>query len=321
MGRLIDITWPELGVTVVAELADEQNPEMCEEFWQDLPFTVMQEHPVVSGESLYAWTPTISTAPVRFRERLIDCPLGRLRYSQATGNKFSVQYGKSTETLSQPVLGMVLPEHHEKLRRVGREVWNNVFFVKDRITVEVKPHNPAEAFKGKGRFSNLKGVAAEFYAEAKRIQLEEPDDLRRIRLGEIGDTGNYGQYFTAWDFANGMLRDYIMYTAYPLLRLVDKLSPKDFAAAVDEFDPAYSEYLGFSGLVTLMDFANKLRVAIRETEDKEELRQLMRCFIMYGNRLCAWSYHYFPWHIGVFYSRKVNGHEFPGRWHPTFERE
>lgn len=313
MGRLIDIKWPELDIAVVAELADEQNPEMCEEFWRDLPFKVMQAHPVVSGQSLYAWTPTISTAPVRLRERIVDCPVGRLRYSQATGNKFSIQYGRGQETLAQPVLGMVLPEYHHVLPIVGKAIWNNLFFAKEQIFVEVSPHNPGEAFKGAGRFNNLKGAAAEFYAEAKRIQTVEPDDLRRIRLGEVADTGTYGQYFTAWDFVNGMLRDYIMYTAYPLLKLVDTLSHKDLVAAVDAFDPAYSEYLGYSGLNTLLDFSDKLRKAIRETEDKEELRTLMRTFIMYGNRLCAWSYHYFPWYLGMFYGRKFDGQEFPGR--------
>jgi len=317
MGRLIDIKWPELDIAVVAELADEDNPEMCEEFWQDLPFKVMQAHPVVSGESLYAWTPTISTAPVRRRERIIDCPVGRLRYSQATGNKFSIQYGKGLEPLAQPVLGMVRPEYHRLLPIVGKAIWTNLFYAKEKIFVEVSPHDPSQRFTGRHRFDGLTGVAAEFYAEARRIQTEEPEDLRRIRTGEIGDTGTYGQYFTAWDFANGMLRDYIMYTAYPLLKLIDTLDHEDFVAAVDAFDPAYSEYLGYSGLTTLMDFSEKLRKAIRETKDKEELKTIMRAFIMYGNRLCAWSYHYFPWYLGMFYGRKVNGQEFPGRFNPA----
>lgn len=317
MGRLIDIKWPELDISVVAELADEDNPEMCEEFWRDLPFKVMQAHPVVSGESLYAWTPTISTAPVRLRERIIDCPVGRLRYSQATGNKFSIQYGKGLEPLAQPVLGIVLPEYHRLLPIVGKAIWTNLFYAKDKIFVEVSPHDPEQQFRGKHRFAELKGVAAEFYAEAKRIQTEEPEDLRRIRTGEIGDTGTYGQYFTAWDFANGMLRDYIMYTAYPLLKLIDTLEHDDFVAAVAAFDPAYSEYLGYSGLTTLLDFSEKLRNGIRETTDKEELKMIMQAFIMYGNRLCAWSYHYFPWYLGLFYGRKVNGQEFPGRFNPA----
>ncbi|KAA3505423.1 DUF3830 family protein [Agrobacterium vitis] len=313
MGRLVEIAWPELDIVVVAELADEENPELCEEFWQDLPFKVMQAHPVVSGESLYAWTPTISTAPVRLRRRIVDCAIGDLRYSQATGNKFSIQYGKGLEPLAQPVLGKVLEEYHHLLPVVGKAIWNNLFFVKEKIFVEVRPHDVSQAFKGEGRFANLKGAAAVFYAEAKRIQTDEPEDLRRIRTGEIGDTGTYGQYFTAWDFANGMLRDYIMYTAYPLLKLIDTLSHEDFVAAVEAFDPAYSEYLGYSGLNTLLDFSNKLRAAIRETDDKEELRTLLRTFIMYGNRLCAWSYHYFPWYLGMFYGRAVNGQEFSGR--------
>jgi len=313
MGRLIDIAWPELDIKVVAELADEENPELCEEFWQDLPFKVLQAHPVVSGESLYAWTPTISTATVRLRRRIIDCAIGDLRYSQATGNKFSIQYGKGLEPLAQPVLGRVLPQYHPLLPKVGEAIWNNLFFVKKPIFVEVKPHDPAQAFKGQSRFAGLVGVAAEFYQEAKHIETIEPEDLKRIRRGEIGDTGTYGQYFSAWDFVNGMLRDYIMYTAYPLLKLVDTLSHDDFVATLEAFDPAYSEYLGYSGLKTLQQFSLKLRDAITKTDDREELRMLLRCFIMYGNRLCAWSYHYFPWYLGMFYGRAEKGQEFPGR--------
>lgn len=313
MGRLIDIKWPELGVTIVAELNDENNPEMCEEFWQDLPFKVMQAHPVVSGESLYAWAPTISTAPVRQTIPLNECKPGHMRYSQKTGNKFSINYGQSTETLAQPILGMVLPEYIDQLPAIGKAIWTNVFFAKEHIFVEVSPHNPAEAYKGKGRFDNLTGVAKEFYDEAKRIQTIEPEDLRKIRLGEIGETGNYGQYFTAWDFANGMVRDHIMYTAYHWVRYVDILPHEALCTVIDTEDEPYSEYLGFSGFYTLRDFSLKMRKAIRETEDKDELRTILRTFVMYGNRLCAWSYHYFPWHIGVFFGREARGQELPGR--------
>lgn len=313
MGRKIDVTWPELGITIVAELADELNPELCEEFWRDLPFRVMQAHPVVSGESLYAWTPTISTAPVRHTIKLSDCQPGDMRYSQKTGNKFSINYGRSTETLAQPILGKVLPEYLPLLPKVGKAIWNNLVFEKSHIFVEVKPHAGETPFNGAGRFDDLIATAQEFYAEARRIQEIEPEDLRRIRLGQIGETGNYGQYFSAWDFANGMLRDHIMYTAFNWIRYVDILGYKELIQVIDIEDEPYSEYLGFSGLVTLRAFSLKLRQAIRETEDKDELRTLLRAFVMYGNRLCAWSYHYFPWHIGAFFGRAANGQELPGR--------
>jgi hypothetical protein len=320
MGRKIDINWPELGVKVVAELSDETNPELCEEFWQHLPFKVLQAHPVVSGESVYAWTPIVSTAKVRHREAIIDCPVGRLRYSQATGNKFSVQYGRGLEPLSQPVLGMVLPEYHAQLPAVGKAIWENVFWRKDLYFVEVSPHD-ANAKPSRPKLSGeLPEAARAFIAEAERVQTVEPEDLRRIRLGQIGDTGTYGQYFTAWDFVNGMLRDYIMYTIFPLLKLADKLEPKEISASLDEFDPNYSEYLGYSGLLTLQRFAKELREGIRKAKSAEEVKLLLAAFLHYGNRLCAWSYHYFPWYIGMFYGRQVNGQEMPGRWNPATPR-
>lgn len=313
MGRKIEIKWPELDIAVEAELADEMNPELCEEFWQDLPFKVMQAHPVVSGESLYAWTPTISTAPIKQTIKLIDCRIGDIRYSQKTGNKFSINYGRSTEPLAQPVLGKVLPQYHHLLPKVGKAIWNNLMYAKEHFFVEVRPLNPAETFSGKHRFDGLSGVAAAFYTEARRIQTVEPEDLRRIRLGELPETGSYGQYFSAWDFANGMLRDYIMYTAFNWIKYADFLSHKDLLAIIEIEDELYSEYLGFSGLLKLREFALDMRKALRETEDKEEIKTILRAFVMYGNRLCAWSYHYFPWHLGVFYGRKVKTQELPGR--------
>ena len=111
-----------------------------------------------------------------------------------------------------------------------------------------------------------------------------------------------------------MLRDHIMYTIYPLLKLADKLSPQDLAAALDELDPPYSSYLGYSGLKTLDKFSTMMREAVHASKDREEIKTVLRAFLMYGNRLCAWSFHYFPWHIGLFYNRQAGGQEMPGRW-------
>lgn len=318
MGRLIDIRWPSLDVTVVAELADETNLEMCEEFWQQLPFRVPQAHPVVSGESLYCWVPVISTAPVQHRERIVDCPVGRLRYSQTTGNKMSVQYGQGTETLSQPVLGQVLPEYLALLPRVGKEAWENIFWRKEEMFVEVSRHDGTVAERPDE--SVLPEPARTFLAEARRVTEREPEEWRAIRLGQVVDTGTYGQYFSAMDFAANMVRDYVTYTVYPLLRLADRLSREDLLAAFEEFDPPYTNYLGFSGLTTLLKFSKMMREGIRDAKDTAEVKVIMKAFLMYGYRLCAWSYHYFPWHIGLFYNRQHDGQEFPGRWVPRPSR-
>ncbi|TKI08546.1 cucumopine synthase-related protein [Martelella alba] len=316
MGRLIDISWPSLGVTVVAELNDERNPELCEEFWQHLPFKILQAHPVVSGASMYAWTPIVSSAPVHHREMITDCPVGRLRYSQSTGNKMSIQYGVGLEPLAQPVLGQVLPEYCHLLPDVGKAVWNNLFWQKDLIFVEVSAHDKSAHPGVPKQIDTASAVARRFLEEAERIQLTEPEDLRNIRLGRIESTGTYGQYFTAWDFANGMLRDYIMYTLYPLLTLSKILSVDDFIKTLNEFDVPYSSYLGVSGLYQMEEYAGLLRNAVAEAKTRKEIQELMRAFIKYGNRMCAWSYHYFPWYLGMFFNRQLGGQEFPGRWNP-----
>ena len=81
MGRLIDLSWrgPDVHVDAIAELADEQNPELCEKFWACLPFTVLQDNSVVSGESMYGWVLLASTVPTRMKESINEARPGRIR--------------------------------------------------------------------------------------------------------------------------------------------------------------------------------------------------------------------------------------------------
>lgn len=137
-GPHIEITWHPLGVRAEAVLAASLNPELVEEFVSGLPFTILQEHATVSGESMYAWTPLVSTAPIRHSERICDAPIGRLRYSQATGQKFIVQYGTTTEDLASPVLGQIIPEHRAALASVGETAWRNTLDRHHHIWVTVR---------------------------------------------------------------------------------------------------------------------------------------------------------------------------------------
>ncbi|MFH9294460.1 hypothetical protein [Streptomyces sp. NPDC017520] len=134
----IRLTWQPLGVEVDAELYCDFNQQLCMEVLKALPFTVLQDHAVVSGESMYAWAPLVSVAPTPVRERICDAPVGRLRFSQATGNKVIVQYGPTSETLSSPVLGKVIDSHTDRLAEVGKAVWDSTFSSKELtwLTVE-----------------------------------------------------------------------------------------------------------------------------------------------------------------------------------------
>jgi hypothetical protein len=137
-GVPIRLSWQPVGIEAVATLSSDLNEDLCSDFLAALPFTVLQDHAMVTGESMYAWTPLVNLAPVPVTERICDAPIGRLRYSQATGNKLVVQYGLTTEILRAPVLGQVRAEDLGKLRDVGKAVWDSNFRTKDHIWLTVE---------------------------------------------------------------------------------------------------------------------------------------------------------------------------------------
>ncbi|HXX40478.1 MAG TPA: DUF3830 domain-containing protein [bacterium] len=311
MGRLVDITWPTLNINVVAELADDLNPELCDDFWASLPFTVLQDHPIVSGETIFAWAPLVSTARVRHRERIDQAPIGRIRFSQGTGNKFSIQYGKGLESLSAPVLGRVVPASVDVLPLVGKAIWESTCWTKDLIWVTVCPHGAPDTHRAQAEPTHP--VAKAFAHEASRITTVEPEDLERLRQGKVGSAGSFGQYFGPWVHADGMLRDYVMYTLYPLLQLVDTLDAGALTVVLNSLSAGYSGFLGYCGFTTLDRFSSELRAAVQSVASRDEVRELLTAFLLYANRLCAWAYHYFPWYLGMFYGRPDYRAGLPGR--------
>jgi hypothetical protein len=146
--------------------------------------------------------------------------------------------------------------------------------------------------------------------ETKRILAEEPEELRVLRAGELDNkAGSYGQYWTTLDFANGMIRDYSMYTMYPILKLA--YEPNNtldhLKNLITVFHPPYTEYLGYSGYETMKKFDRTFRECL-DTGDittKDEFIRLYRSYLIYTNKLAAWSYHYFPWEIGFDWKQKA----------------
>jgi hypothetical protein len=135
---LIRLTWQPLGIQVRAFLAIEHNPALCRDLLDALPFTCLQSHPMVSSESLFAWTPMATTAPTPFREEIRHAPVGRLRFSTRTGQKLIVQYGRTTEDILAPVLGSVLEEDRRVLPALGRAVWQSTYDTKAPIWLTVE---------------------------------------------------------------------------------------------------------------------------------------------------------------------------------------
>ena len=131
------IQWPQLDVRVEAVLEDVRNAELIKEIWENLPMEAVQEHAAVTGKSMYAWVPMVSTAPIPFEMRIKDTPPGVVSYSQKTGNKMIIRYGKVTEDLMTPIVGFIDQKWVPDLEKVGEAVWNNYKKEPDDRTVFV----------------------------------------------------------------------------------------------------------------------------------------------------------------------------------------
>jgi len=144
-------------------------------------------------------------------------------------------------------------------------------------------------------------LKADIEASTAAMQTEEPKELRDIRTGDVrNEAGSYGQYWTALDFSNGMIRDFSMYTMYPILKLAydPAYDLEQLKKAYNVFHIPYTEYLGYSGMYELRSFCRRFRECLDEFESKDEFIEIYRSFLIYSNKLAAWSFHYFPWEIG-----------------------
>ncbi|HNZ08281.1 MAG TPA: hypothetical protein PLI88_01635 [Bacillota bacterium] len=124
--RKIHVKFPEFQVNLVIEM-DERNKALCDEVWEALPFDGVQEHSMVSGQSMYAWVPMISTAKVPVKMLRTEAPIGWCAFNQGTGNKISMKYGDLSEDLYGNSLGFIPQEYHGVLKMIGREIWANYF--------------------------------------------------------------------------------------------------------------------------------------------------------------------------------------------------
>lgn len=134
--RRVAVRFPEFDVDMYFEM-DERNKELCDEVWNELPFAYVQEHSMVSGNSMYGWVPIISLAPVPVKILRTESPIGWVGFNQGTGNKISMKYGEISEDLYGNSLGFIPERFHGALAMIGRKIWYNYFLDKKVYTVEM----------------------------------------------------------------------------------------------------------------------------------------------------------------------------------------
>lgn len=306
--KRVRLEWPDLGIEAYAALADEENPELCQDFWDALPFESIMNNAVITDGSMYCWAPMLSFAPVRKKERIDLAPIGRLRYSQNTGNKLIIQYQECNEDIYGAVLGMIEPEYIQSIREVGERARTAIFMTKEKILVRIsradEPERqapPSVLQKPEPCRPEVAELADELIGLATQASSQEPEEHKRVRTGQNSGMGSCGQYFSTWEFVYSLTRDLSMYTLYPIARLArnDTFDVRQLEQIYMEIDPTYTNLLGSYGFKTLRKLARRFRELIAShTLTKEEFRYLLDGFVFYTDMLAQWTYFYYPWGIG-----------------------
>lgn len=156
--------------------------------------------------------------------------------------------------------------------------------------------------------TSVEGLTERLHREIEAIWRAEPDEMKVARFGMLPNrAGSYDQHWTTWEFANGMIRDFSMYTMYPMYRWArgDDVSLEVINQLIQVIHPPYCEYLRYSGCLTLSDLERDLRALLPSLEDKQDFLDLYRLLLLYANKLAAWAYHYFPWELGVMFPQQT----------------
>jgi hypothetical protein len=145
----------------------------------------------------------------------------------------------------------------------------------------------------------------ELRALTRHLVANEPPEIYALRNGEVpGQPGTDGQYFTTWDFANSILRDYTM-VLYKHVRLAadERLSVADVLTVMQTYDPTFTEFLGYCGFHVLASHTERVREG--PATDRVTLLAQLSELAEYAHRLAGWSHHYFPWNVGEQYRYAV----------------
>lgn len=136
ISREIEMEWPELGVKIVATLADDKNPGLCNVLWNNLPIETIQSHSGCSGEMMYAFHGIVSFVKPEYVEDYTDKKYwGKVPFSWGVINLHTLRFQVITVTWGKeryepgkmaPV-GFVKKEHLEKLHEVGETVLEGMF--------------------------------------------------------------------------------------------------------------------------------------------------------------------------------------------------
>jgi len=129
MARKFEIEWPDFGVTIPVNLLDEENPQICEAFWQSLPFQTIFAASMSAGEMFKIPIPRTLPSATPEKSVLFSEDISGTISSLGMGSLL-LKYGMVVEPFRIPRIARVPEEELDKLRNVAEKLREAYFFTK-----------------------------------------------------------------------------------------------------------------------------------------------------------------------------------------------
>ena len=129
MSRTFTIEWPDFKTAIEVNLAEDENPKLCAEFLNIMPFKTIMAASMSAGEMFKVPLPKMLMSPQEGKQRFFpDEPVGSILYMGTLG--MLIRWGKVVEPFQLVRLGLVAPKDLGKLAAVAVKLTDAYFFTK-----------------------------------------------------------------------------------------------------------------------------------------------------------------------------------------------
>lgn len=155
--------------------------------------------------------------------------------------------------------------------------------------------------------NDVLALQKELQDETDRIWLDEPEEIKAMRLGVFtSDAGSYGQFFSNLVFVNGDMRALSTWiTPAIIVRAVsdDRFSLQQCKDLFAWTNLVNVDFLAYCGFVKFGTFVHRIVEVFDQITTKDELSDLLAAWYAYANRVYLWVHHTFPWGLGTAYPK------------------
>lgn len=301
-GRQIEISWPDLGITVTADL-DGRNAALADALWESLPYQSLQGHALIAGEHLYHVSPIPALLHTPHDTRVPDrreAPDGTVFLSGL--QHLGIKYGTLTEPMPATPVGRIRAADMPALREAGAAIWDAVYSTKKQIVAEVRRAGEPGGHRIPmlhATHTEADRLIADIFAETEKIWLAPPVELDELHQGIIPSrAGNFGTVLPTLLFVNGETRP-LGYAAYGgLVRAaVQGMSKESLVHMTRLLVGVPAEFLGYCGLEKLWAFTQRF-LAVLDDLDRDDFYAVTSQMALYINCLGGWNLQLYPWETG-----------------------